>query len=422
MLSWGCNAANITMSVRYHDDIAHPPLDQSRSCEPSVCDADWEVSRCAEVTAIDFFSGIGGNHYALCLACEWLGCEPRVLASVEINDSVNRTYRHNFPQTRIIQKKIEDLPTHVLERLRATVWLMSPPCQPFTRQGLQKDDQDPRTLPLFHLLRALQAMRPSHRPLMLFIENVKNFEESRTHAHLVDVLSSLGYTFREFLINPLQAGVPNSRLRYYLVARFRGLPTPNPLPWTPVTGCEGLGVDRPPTRLDEFLVQRLKRWDPTEVAWNDYRLDPATVKRSSVLDIVHPDTTGSCCFTKGYRHYAEGTGSVMCCNRNPHEVAALLKNKKQGLTPDEIDKLQLRYFTPMELAALLCFPIAPDRVDRSGALNGAPGQGDDPTHRGFCFHPEATIAQRYRFLGNSVCVDVVARVIEIMLRGWEARD
>jgi site-specific DNA-cytosine methylase len=55
-------------------------------------------------------------------------------------------------------------------------------------------------------------------PRLFLVENVKNFEVSATREELVRTLQSRGYTFQEFLLSPEQLGMPNSRLRYYMVA------------------------------------------------------------------------------------------------------------------------------------------------------------------------------------------------------------
>lgn len=53
----------------------------------------------------------------------------------------------------------------------------------------------------------------------ILIENVKGFEESETRLHLVTVLKNNNFTFEEYLLNPRQFGICNSRLRYYLLAK-----------------------------------------------------------------------------------------------------------------------------------------------------------------------------------------------------------
>ena len=51
------------------------------------------------------------------------------------------------------------------------------------------------------------------------------FEVSEARRSLVSTLSSSGFFWREFLLSPTQIGVPNSRLRYYLIARKRDFPS-----------------------------------------------------------------------------------------------------------------------------------------------------------------------------------------------------
>ena len=58
-----------------------------------------------------------------------------------------------------------------------------------------------------------------HPPTYLFVENVQGFELSNTREHFVTILKRLGYEFQEFLISPVQFGIPNSRLRFYLLAK-----------------------------------------------------------------------------------------------------------------------------------------------------------------------------------------------------------
>lgn len=42
-------------------------------------------------------------------------------------------------------------------------------------------------------------------------------QESDSRDMLVETLKECGYIFQEFLLTPLQLGIPNSRMRYYLL-------------------------------------------------------------------------------------------------------------------------------------------------------------------------------------------------------------
>lgn len=57
-----------------------------------------------------------------------------------------------------------------MNKLGISVILMSPPCQPFTRQGLKKGLEDPRSQPLTHILKILPQLT---KLKYLLVENVK---------------------------------------------------------------------------------------------------------------------------------------------------------------------------------------------------------------------------------------------------------
>lgn len=69
----------------------------------------------------------------------------------------------------------------------------------------------------------------------------------------------------------------------------------------------------------------------------------ATVTNQGVLfDVVKPADRRSCCFTKAYGRYVEGTGSVLQTNANARD--------------GDVHDMRLRYLTPREIARLHCFP------------------------------------------------------------------
>lgn len=54
---------------------------------------------------------------------------------------------------------------------------MSPPCQPYTRQGLQQGSEDARAKSFLYLMNVLKEMR--NKPKYILVENVKGFEASK---------------------------------------------------------------------------------------------------------------------------------------------------------------------------------------------------------------------------------------------------
>uniref|UniRef100_A0A146M5P9 tRNA (cytosine(38)-C(5))-methyltransferase n=1 Tax=Lygus hesperus TaxID=30085 RepID=A0A146M5P9_LYGHE len=272
--------------------------------------------------------------------------------------------------------------------------LMSPPCQPFTRVGNKKDLDDKRCVPLAHILSILKEL--VHLQYIL-VENVTGFETSEAGECLRGAVTAAGFEFREMMISPLQLGIPNSRERYYMVA------VKKPLQFT---------LDIPARdELDDKAVRNImrkvsNRKTPSCISdildlpddsseYNQFLVsDDVLRKRAWILDIATKTSTKTCCYTKSYTHYIEGTGSVYCPYdekfiENTYETAKTLeRDSSEYLTC--LKTLRLRFFTPKEVQRTLCFPDS------------------------FTYPPEITRKQKYRLLGNSINVEVVSRLIRIM--------
>ena len=143
----------------------------------------------------------------------------RVAASFEISEACNRVYTHNFgdkPRT----KSIEHLSPALLDSFGADTWLMSPPCQPYTSMGKQRDAQDPRARALLHLCDVIPKL--SAPPTYILLENVNHFQHSQSHGLWLAAMEAAGFVCHEFLLSPAQIRIPNERLRYYCLARRAG--------------------------------------------------------------------------------------------------------------------------------------------------------------------------------------------------------
>ncbi|KAI5991289.1 S-adenosyl-L-methionine-dependent methyltransferase [Pisolithus orientalis] len=126
----------------------------------------------------------------------------------------------------LCQTDISTLTAARLSQLRADLWLLSPACQPYTKLNPNaRGASDPRAQSFLHLIDnvlpqlAVQQVHPRY----LLVENVTGFQDSETRYHLVSTLKRLGYQIAEFNLTPLQFGIPNSRLRYYLLAKLSHL-------------------------------------------------------------------------------------------------------------------------------------------------------------------------------------------------------
>ncbi|XP_025072595.1 tRNA (cytosine(38)-C(5))-methyltransferase isoform X2 [Alligator sinensis] len=384
--------------------------------------------------------------------------------------------------------------------------LMSPPCQPFTRIGLQGDVSDPRTksfiyildiLPrlddiliytnarpltlhqlqwsqilmqfvreMFHHLNVIldiafhgqhktQVILPCSRlerlPKYILLENVKGFETSSARNEFVQTLEACGFKYQEFLLSPTCLGIPNSRLRYFLIAKLHSEPfsfqasdqiltyfpdqeSNNSVKYKVPLGLEkdnsstlaeeenlvpNSGFDcgerqcspkeaflfkletmeemkRKQNQDNDFSMQVLKDFlEGDSEKMSQYYLPPKSLLRYAfLLDIVKPTCRRSTCFTKGYGHYVEGTGSVLQTAEDVQleSVFKFIETLSEEEKLKKLSTLKLRYFTPREIANLHGFP--PE----------------------FGFPDKITVKQRYRLLGNSLNVHIVAKLISLLIR------
>ena len=149
-----------------------------------------------ELRAVEFYSGVGGWTMALEQARQVRDGIPavRVVAAFDHSTVCNRVFAANHSTRDELcgkqpsesgpvpsQKPIERLSAADLDELAADLWLMSPPCQPYTRQrntleDQRKDVQDSRATSFLHLCTELQSMHKP--PSVLVVENVVGFERS----------------------------------------------------------------------------------------------------------------------------------------------------------------------------------------------------------------------------------------------------
>ncbi|KFW71748.1 tRNA (cytosine(38)-C(5))-methyltransferase, partial [Pygoscelis adeliae] len=359
-----------------------------------------------------------------------------VVVAVDVNTLANEVYKHNFPGTPLWAKTIEGITLKEFDRLSFDMILMSPPCQPFTRIGLQGDVSDPRTKSFLYILDILPRLQKL--PKYLLLENVKGFECSSARNELLQTLERCGFKYQEFLLSP-------TCVRYFLIAKLHQEPFPFQAPGQVNQDLEDLFKDKVTDKVGEassslsseeknldpnigpdcsskknlpkgaFLfkletveeierkhgqdndssIQMLKDFlEEENEEMSQYFLPPKSLLRYAfLLDIVKPTCRRSTCFTKGYGHYVEGTGSVLqtAVDVQLESVFKCIEELPEEEKLMKLSTLKLRYFTPREIANLHGFPLE------------------------FGFPDKVTIKQCYRLLGNSLNVHVVAKLISILL-------
>lgn len=135
-----------------------------------------------------------------------------------MNPRANEAYTHLHVTPAPLNVNLETVSAAALAAHNCSVWLMSPPCQPYTSLSGQADAKDPRSKALRHIFTHVLPSLPEP-PLYLAIENVPAFLWSDGRKMVVAALRKLQYDIEEFELCPTLFGVPNKRRRYFLIAK-----------------------------------------------------------------------------------------------------------------------------------------------------------------------------------------------------------
>jgi tRNA (cytosine38-C5)-methyltransferase len=397
------------------------------------------------LVAIEFFSGVGGLHCGLSAARP----DARVVAAFDVNPNANSVYAANFPATKIVRSDVKRATAKQLAKHGADAWLMSPPCQPFSRNGKGGDVRDPRCAGFVNLIHVLDQMQSP--PRYFFMENVEGFETSECCLLLRAMLARRGYVDEAYVLSPHSFGIPNLRDRAFFLAervpdRDRGAASGA----AGAAGAADSGVESsagapaqvlpiPPaaaradaasgfSALPQLRIHRRLASDNTcrEVTYVDGTCEMGTAAsealwtrlnahcrpirdfleshdassaaalavpakvidspaQASAIDVVAAHCVHSSCFTKGYMKFTVGTGSVLQTVSPP--LAHPIARDSAALR-----KAALRYFSPREIANLHGFP----RSFKLGSVSAK---------------------QQYKLLGNSLSVTVVQALLAHLFSG-----
>lgn len=166
---------------------------------------------------IDLFAGIGGIRRGVVNALESYGIESQCILSSEIDEKACETYElnyHEYPQGDIC--KIDEIAPFDL--------LMAGfPCQPFSYAGKRQGFGDTRGTLFFEVERLLEK----YKPKAFLLENVRGLythDKGRTFQTIMDHLHALGYGTYDLLLNSSDFGVPQNRVRLYILGIYGAEP------------------------------------------------------------------------------------------------------------------------------------------------------------------------------------------------------
>lgn len=298
---------------------------------------------------LELFSGIGAVSAAL-------GEHATVVGAVDQHAAANAVYLHNWGRAPEVWN-LAGVKAAQLAKFDAELWWMSPPCQPFTIRGLQRDMDDPRCAALLRVLELVRAILPPR----IALENVPGFMDSSMRLYLRTTLGECGYSVEERLLCPTELGVPMRRRRYYLCA-WRGVDVFGDLSG----GMRGIFAesDADGPALAARSLSSFLDASPDPALY----LDPDRIRgfgHSANVLAVGPESEGgiATCFTSAY-------------GRSPVRAGSYLR-----------DAGGIRRFSPAEVLRLLGFPSE------------------------FVFPVGLDTARRWELAGNSLSVDAVRAVL-----------
>ena len=218
-------------------------------------------------TAGCLFSGMGGFASGLAEA----GFE--ILWASDNDHSACAAFRHRFPSVDLFEKDVRDLSVAV-DMLRAVDVLAAGfPCQSFSQAGDRAGLEDPRGQLVFEIPRLVAEFRPSERPALIIMENVPYLLHGDGRAWFDSIRRAIrraGYWFREdscWTVNVKDAtSLPQDRERLFMVAASREHFSYNP--FSPTRATNGVNGHR--RTLDEF-VDRTKPGSPDSYLSKDNR-------------------------------------------------------------------------------------------------------------------------------------------------------
>lgn len=162
------------------------------------------------IKIIDLFAGIGGIRIGVQSALKNYGIDSTCVLSSEIDAKACETYElnfHEYPSGDI----------HEITEIEPFDFLLGGfPCQPFSYAGKRRGFGDTRGTLFFEIERILEK----YQPKAFLLENVRGLythDGGRTFETIIGKLHNLGYGTYDLLLNSSDFGVPQNRVRLYIL-------------------------------------------------------------------------------------------------------------------------------------------------------------------------------------------------------------
>lgn len=298
---------------------------------------------------VDLFAGLGGFHVGL----EALGHQC-VFAS-ELDPHLQDVYEENFgirPAGDIRRVQATDVPAH-------DVLCAGFPCQPFSRAGKRAGASCPQS---GKLIDDVIRIARHHQPSYIMLENVPavlTIANGSFWRHIEQSLHKLGYSVQYRIYSPLQFGLPQQRLRLFVVAAKEGLlnkfrwPDPAPAPAAPLAQFM-LDAPEDIRQIEPQKREVLEHWNRLIV----------TLPELSYLTILAPEFGATYPVTgiplRGWRQYRGAFGIPLETARSRTEALTLLPH----YASDQDDGVPSTWMIPAIAYSRALYASDPTTFDR----------------------------------------------------------
>jgi len=165
---------------------------------------------------LDLFAGVGGSSDGARKA------GAKIVAAIDSWCLATSTYKENFPNARVVTKKLEKVAIRSLHDAIGNIELLiaSPECTNHTlAKGSAKRSEASRET-------ALQVTRFARefKPRWIIIENVTRMRRWRKYKSFISRLKKLNYNVREQTLNAKDFGVAQDRKRLFILCDRGGTP------------------------------------------------------------------------------------------------------------------------------------------------------------------------------------------------------
>lgn len=311
-----------------------------------------------KITVGSMFAGIGG----ICLG--FRQAEFEIIWANEKDHAACETYRHNLGGEYLVEGDINRIDKSQIPQF--DVLTAGFPCQPFSLAGPHKGFEDERGNLFFQIVEVAKVAKPK----VIFLENVANLidhDDGKTFITMFSALSELDYVFRYRNLSSDQYGnTPQTRNRTYVVA------------FLDQKMCDAFQFPEPIERtvdIFDIINIHIKQKDV-------YYYSPENPFYPSIVKSVK---------RKDSIYRVHDSGIHLAKNRTCPTLTASM-GTRENFVPLLIDDYGYRKLTVRECLDFQGFP------------------------KEFSFPKGTSMMTAYKQIGNSVCVPVVRRIAEQIIK------